>query len=520
MNRGEMLERLKRHGSPWDIIVIGGGATGAGIAVDAAARGYSVALFEQSDFGKGTSSRSTKLVHGGVRYLRQGNVGLVREALRERAILRRNAPHLVADLPLLVPAYARWERAYYGAGLALYDLLGGRSEFGRSTVLSRNSALQQIPTLRDDDLRGGVLYHDGQFDDARLLINLVQTAAIRGAVTVNYARVEALSMSAGRVNGVVGRDAETGEELRVSGRVVINATGAFVDGIRRLAAEDIPPLVVPSQGTHLVLPRAFLPSSTALMIPAVGEGRVMFAIPWQGHTLVGTTDTGIPAAALEPRALPEEVDFLLSTYGRYLQTTPTRRDVRSVFTGIRPLVRRGEARITAAVSRDHTIEIHQTGLVTITGGKWTTYRRMAEEAVTRAAAAAGLSFRPSPTEDLAIHGASTAAASRFAAYGTDAGGLERLCSDDPDLAQPIDPELPTVGAEVVWAARHEMARTVEDVLARRSRALFLNAAAARRMSGAVAALLARELGRSDAWQQEQVREFHELAQGYMVPSMS
>lgn len=518
MNREDMLARLARHAGPWDIVVIGGGATGAGIAVDAASRGYSVALLEQSDFGKGTSSRSTKLIHGGVRYLQQGNISLVREALRERMILLRNARHVVSTLPLIVPAYAQWERVFYGAGLTAYDLLAGRSGFGRSVVLSKRATLERLPGLKPDGLRGGVLYHDGQFDDSRLLINLVQTAAEHGAMLLNYARVTGVSTTGGRVDGVVANDEEAGRELRLQARVVINATGAFADGVRTLATSAIEPMIAPSQGAHLVLDRSFLPGSTALMIPRVGDGRVMFAIPWQGHTLVGTTDTPIPEPTLEPRPLRDEVDFLLRTAARYLRRAPAAADVRSVFAGVRPLIRRGETRITAALARDHTIDVLPSGLITTTGGKWTTYRHMAEQTVDRAASVGGLPSRPSVTERLPVHGCDANAErhGHLSTYGSDAPALRQLADERPELACALDPDLPAIGAEVVWAARSEMARTVEDVLARRLRALFLDARAAIRMAPEVARLLARELQQDETWQRMQIDRFNLVAAHYVL----
>ena len=516
MNRDEMLARLARHPDPWDIVVIGGGATGVGIAVDAASRGYSVVLLEQSDFGKGTSSRSTKLVHGGVRYLQQGNISLVREALRERAVLLRNAPHVVSSLPLVVPAYAHWERVFYGAGLTAYDLLAGRSGFGRSAVLSKRATLERLPELQAHGLRGGTLYYDGQFDDSRLLVNLAQTAAEHGAVLLNYARVNGVSTASGRVDGVIARDEESGEELRLGARAVINATGAFADGIRKLVASTADPMIAPSQGAHIVLDRSFLPGPTALMVPRVGDGRVMFAIPWRGHTLIGTTDTPIPAPLLEPRPLRDEVDFLLRTAARYLRRAPVLSDVRSIFAGVRPLIRRGETRITAALARDHTIDVDASGLITTTGGKWTTYRHMAEQTVDRAAALAGLPSRRSTTEGLRVHGFDLQAGrhGHLSAYGSDAPAVQQLTQERPELSQMLDNDLPCTGAEVVWAARQEMARTVEDVLARRARALFLNARAAMRMAPAVAALLARELRQDESWQRTQIEEFNMLAKSY------
>lgn len=506
MNRADMLARLTTRHEPWDFAIIGGGATGAGIAVDAASRGYAVLLLEQSDFGKGTSSRSTKLVHGGVRYLAQGNISLVMEALKERSILRANAPHLVTDLPLIVPAYARWERPYYGAGLKMYDLLAGRSTFGQSRLLSRGATLDRLPTLREKGLRGGIEYHDGQFDDARLLINLVQTAAGHGGTVLNYMHVEGVTTGIdGKVDGVVARDVESGSEHRVGARVVVNATGAFVDGVRRMAAPDAETLIAPSQGIHLVADRSFLPGDTAIMVPRVGDGRVMFAIPWQGHTLLGTTDTPVREAVLEPAALEHEIDFVLATAGRYLRTAPARADVLSVFAGIRPLVRKGGTQVTAALARDHTLQTDPSGLVTTTGGKWTTYRRMAEEAVDHAAAAAGLPSRRCVTGTLRIRGAD------------DAAHIRELAREATGLAERLHASLPATAADVVWAARHEMARTVEDVLARRCRALFLNAGVARDMAPGVAALLARELGRDDEWQRREVESFAALSKQYLVP---
>jgi glycerol-3-phosphate dehydrogenase len=514
-----MLGRLDRHRGPWDFIVIGGGATGAGVAVDAASRGYSVLLLEQSDFGKGTSSRSTKLVHGGVRYLEQGNISLVMEALKERGILRQNAPHLVSNLPFVVPNYDWWETPFYGLGLKVYNLLAGKYGFGESSILSREETLRRLPTIRTDGLRGGVVYYDGQFDDSRLLINLVQTAGEQGAALLNYAPVTALTTgSDGTVDGVVARDLESGRELRAQGRVVVNATGPFADGVRRLADRDAPPLIAPSQGIHLVFDRSFLPGTSAIMVPHTRDGRVMFAIPWHGHTVVGTTDTPIDEPTLEPKALDSEIGFILETAALYLHKAPTRADVLSVFAGIRPLVRSGDSRITAALSRDHTIHIDPSGLLTTAGGKWTTYRHMAEDTVDQAAEFARLPERPCVTGELRIHGfpQQTEELGELKMYGSDAPSIRELERGEPSLGDPLDAALPYTGAQIVWAARMEMARTVEDALARRCRALFLNAKAAIRMAPAAAALMARELGRDDDWERSEVTAFQTLARRYMV----
>ena len=519
MNRGEMLSRVLSEREPWDMVVVGGGATGVGVALDAAARGYDVLLLEQADFGKGTSSRSTKLVHGGVRYLEQGNISLVMEALKERGLLRQNAPHLVSDLAFVVPNYEWWEAPFYGVGLKVYNLLAGRYGFGGSEILSREETLERLPTIKTEGLRGGVVYYDGQFDDARLLINMVATAAEQGAALLNYAPVTAFTRDPdGFVDGVVAHDLESGRELRAGARVVINAAGPFCDAVRRLAQPDATPLIAPSQGIHLVFDGSFLPAGAAIMVPHTSDGRVMFAIPWHGHTMVGTTDTPIEEASLEPLPLEEEIEFVLETAGRYLRKPITRADVLSVFVGVRPLVRSGDTRNTSTLSRDHTIHIDASGLLTITGGKWTTYRNMAEDCVNQAATLARLPEMPCPTRNLNIHGFHRQAA-KFGAlsvYGADALLIQDLMRSDPGLEAPLHPALPHCGAEVVWAARFEMARTVEDVLARRTRALFLNARAAMEMAPKAAALLARELGRDEAWQAAQVAAFRELTKGYLV----
>lgn len=518
MRRSDMLARLDRH-EAWDIVVIGGGATGVGIAVDAASRGYDVLLVEQHDFGKGTSSRSTKLVHGGVRYLEQGNIALVMEALKERGLLRQNAPHLVSNLAFVVPNYDWWEAPFYGLGLKVYNALAGKYGFGPSEILTREQTLARLPTIKTEGLRGGVVYYDGQFDDARLLINLVATAADQGATLINYAKVVDITKGDdGFVNGVVVVDQESGRQTTVSARVVINATGAFSDAVRRMAEPDAAALIAPSQGIHLVFHGSFLAADSAIMVPHTTDGRVMFAIPWHGHTLVGTTDTAIETPTLEPAPLQEEIDFILETAGRYLSKAPTREDVLSVFVGIRPLVKSGDGKLTAALSRDHTIHIDASGLLTTTGGKWTTYRNMAEHTVDQAADLARLAERPCVTRSLNVHGFHTNA-DRFGAlsvYGSDAIGVQELMRAEPSLAAPLHGDLPYTGAEVVWATRHEMARSVEDVLARRTRALFLNASAAIAMAPAVARLMADELGWDAARQAQEVEAFTTLAAGYQI----
>jgi glycerol-3-phosphate dehydrogenase len=519
MQRSDMIAQVHQRHAPWDIVVIGGGATGVGIAVDAASRGYDVLLLEQHDFGKGTSSRSTKLVHGGVRYLEQGNIALVMEALKERGLLRQNAPHLVSNLAFVVPNYDWWEAPFYGLGLKIYNALAGKYGFGSSEILTREETLARLPTIKTDGLRGGVVYYDGQFDDTRLLINLVATAAAQGATLVNYVRVVALSKGPdGFIEGVVANDQETGQQWTIAARVVVNATGAFSDSVRRLAEPDVLPLMAPSQGIHLVFHRSFLSADSAIMVPHTADGRVMFAIPWHGHTLVGTTDTPIATPTIEPRPLDEEIEFILETAGQYLLKPPTRDDVLSVFVGIRPLVKSGDGRLTAALSRDHTIHFDASGLLTTTGGKWTTYRNMAEHTVDQAADFAGLAERPCVTRTLNVHGFHSNAG-RFgplSVYGSDALEIQDLMGATPSLAAPLHEQLPYTGAEVVWATRHEMARTVEDVLARRTRALFLNARAAEAMAPEVARLMAGELGWDPSREAAEAASFSTLAKGYQL----
>jgi glycerol-3-phosphate dehydrogenase len=515
-----MKNRLNARQAPWDMVIIGGGATGVGVAVDAASRGYEVLLIEQSDFGKGTSSRSTKLVHGGVRYLEQGNISLVMEALKERGYLRQNAPHLVSDLAFVVPNYDWWEAPFYGVGLKLYNLLAGKYGFGNSQILSREETLERLPTIKTEGLRGGVIYYDGQFDDSRLLINLVETASEQGATLVNYVQVTGLQKGGEEfIDTVLARDLESGEELTIQARVVINATGPFSDAVRRFADPAVKPMIAPSQGIHLVFNRSFLVGNTAIMVPHTSDGRVMFAIPWHGHTLVGTTDTPISEATLEPVAMEQEIEFILSTAALYLDHAPQRSDVLSVFTGIRPLVKSGDSSNTSALSRDHTIHIDSTGLISIAGGKWTTYRNMAEDCVNQAATLARLADQTCITKTLNVHGFHNHRGKfgHLGVYGSDAPAIQELMRAQPELAEQLHPDLPYVAAEVIWAVREEMARKVEDVLARRTRALFLNSNAAIAMAPPVSELMGSELGWSSERQQSEAAAFVALAQTYRIP---
>jgi len=487
-----------------DLVVVGGGATGLGVALDAAVRGFRVVLLESEDFAKGTSSRATKLVHGGVRYLAQGNLGLVREALHERANLLRNAPHLATPLGFVMPAYRWWEAHWYGLGLRVYDRLAGRDALGRTRRLDRAGTLRELPGVRADGLRGGVLYWDGQFDDARLAIAIARTAAVHGALLLNHAAVTGLFHEDGRVRGVEVTDRETGASHRIRARAVVNATGVWVDALRARDGEaggrPTPPIVAPSQGVHLVVDRAFLPGSRALLVPATADGRVLFAVPWLGQTLLGTTDTPRDDLAAEPRPFPDEIGFILGEAGRYLARTPSRADVTSAWVGLRPLVRPSgdPGADTKRLSREHTIAVSASGLVTVTGGKWTTYRAMAEDVLAHCFDAGLLERRAGGgTAALPLAGAGPMPAGGHRPitappgphlYGGEAGFLQTL----PGAGRELDPGL--TEAMVRFAARHEWARTVEDVLARRSRLLFLDARRAASIAPAVAGLLHEETG--------------------------
>ncbi len=523
MNRQHMTEALA--GGPFDMVVIGGGASGLGVAVDAQTRGYRTVLLESHDFAKGTSSRSTKLVHGGVRYLQQGNVPLVLEALRERGLLCRNASHLVHDLAFVVPRYRWWEGPFYGVGLKLYDRLAGRLNIARSRLLDRKSTIERIPNVETENLLGGVMYHDAQFDDARLALALAQTAADHGAVVLNHFPVLAfVKDDTGQIVGVRARDDETGREIEIRAAVVVNATGVFTDRIRQLDEADAAQIIAPSQGIHLVLDRMFQPSDTAIMVPQTDDGRVLFVIPWHGRCLVGTTDTKMDTIGEEPRALDEEIEFVLRNASRYLERNPTRDDILSVFAGLRPLfTEKPGARATKAISREHAVLVSDAGLVTLVGGKWTTYRKMAEDCVDDAAEVGGLETRPCITKNLRVHGwmrrddPALPSEGHMEMYGSDAVRVRALLEAEPALGGLLHPRLPYLRGQIVWAARHEMARTVEDALSRRTRALLLDARAAVEAAPDTARLLARELGRDAAWVESQLAEFTALAAGYLPP---
>ena len=526
MNRAQMIEQFHST-SEFDICIIGGGATGLGIAVDAASRGCKTILLEKHDFAKGTSSRSTKLVHGGVRYLQQGNIKLVMEALKERGLLKKNAPHLVKNQSFIIPNYKWWENPFYGIGLKMYDWMAGSLGLGPSQFLNLEETLQLVPNIDREGLRGGVLYHDGQFDDARLAIHLAMTAADHGAVVLNYMSVEGLMKTNGKVCGVkvkdilkILKDASLSSAFfEIKAKVVINATGIFSDSIAKMDDADAELLVTHSQGIHLVFDKEFLRSETAIMIPRTDDGRVLFAVPWHNKLIVGTTDTPVENASEEPIAKKEEIEFIMHHITRYFTKDPVYTDIKSVFAGLRPLVKSNN-KITSTISREHHINISDSELISITGGKWTTYRKMAEDVMEIAIHKAGMSDKECVTKDLHIHGYKETIdyTTPLYYYGTDAGGINALIKKDPSLGKLIHPILPYIKAEIIWAIQNEMCMTLEDALSRRTRALLLDAKAAIESAPLVAQLMAKEMGRDDTWIKNQIDNFNSIANNYLPTS--
>ncbi len=516
-----MLKRLKKQKEPWDIVVIGGGATGLGVAVDAASRGYRTLLLEQHDFAKGTSSRSTKLVHGGVRYLQQGDISLVLEALKERGLMIQNAPHLVKNQAFIIPNYEWWDGPFYQVGLKVYDLMSGKLGIGSSKRLSKEETVEHIPTIDQKGLKGGVVYYDGQFDDARMALTLAKTADQYNGVLLNYFEVTGLEKNEeGIIDGLKARDMESGKNYSIKAKAVINATGVFADKVKKMDEPDVKDMIQPSQGIHLVVSKEFLPDKFAIMVPQTKDGRVMFAVPWHDKVVLGTTDTMKEKPELEPEAQDQEIDFILETAGQYLTKQPTRADVLSVFSGLRPLAKpEGEGKSTKEISRHHKVMISQSGLITIIGGKWTTYRKMAEDTVDNAMLIGALAERKCITANLPVSGYDTnldLTTDPLAVYGTEKYQLLELEEEHPDLAEIISQTLPLRKSQVVWAVRHEMARTVEDMLARRVRGLFLDAKESLRVSEQVAEIMAKELGQDSGWVDEQLEAFNEVARKYII----
>ena len=521
MKRSESLKAIQYSPDKiWDIVVIGGGATGLGAGVDAASRGFETLVLEKYDFSKGTSSRSTKLVHGGVRYLANGDVGLVLEALNERGLLLQNAPHLVKNLKFIIPNYEWWDGPFYTIGLKVYDMMAGKLGLGPSIHISKEETMEAIPNLVEKDLKGGVIYHDGQFDDSRLAISLAQTITDNGGYVLNNFGVTGLIKNEeGIICGVECFDSENNQSYSIKAKVVVNATGIFVDAINMMDEPEHQKTVVPSQGIHIILDQSFLQSNSAIMIPKTTDGRVLFAVPWHGKVVVGTTDTPIENAEIEPRALDEEIKFILNTAGQYLTKKPKRRDVLSIFAGLRPLAAPvDQNKETKEISRSHKLNISQSGLITMIGGKWTTYRKMGEDIVDKAIMLGGLNSMECVTKNMPIHGyvKNSNNSGHLYVYGSDVPKIKALISQNPQLGEKLHENLPYLKAEVVWAVREEMARSVEDVLSRRTRALLLDARASIEIAPIVAAIMAEELGFRRKWEKEQVLIYTEYAKGYIL----
>jgi len=517
MNRTEMLIHLTET-TEWDIIIIGGGATGLGTAVDAATRGYKTLLTEQHDFAKGTSSRSTKLVHGGVRYLAQGNIKLVREALKERGLLLKNAPHVSSNLSFVLPCYSLWQKMYYGVGLKIYDLMAGNLGLGKTKIISSKKTKELLPTINIKKLSGAIVYQDGQFDDARLAINLAQTAAENGATVLNYCKVVQLVKENKKISGVIVRDELSGKKFNLKCKVVINATGVFTDEVLQMDDVTAKNIVSPSQGIHVVLDKKIFPGKDVMMIPKTEDGRVLFAVPWHNRVVVGTTDTPIESHSLEPKPLEAEIEFILHHINKYLDVEIKRKDVLSAFVGLRPLVKKGASKKTALMPRDHTIIVSASGLVTITGGKWTTYRKMADDVLNNAVIAGKLEKKLCVTSTLKIHGwiNEININDPLHFYGSDAGHVKNCCKQDDTLSELIHPAVPDIKAEIIWAVQNEMAQTVEDVLARRTRILFLDAKVAIEAAPVVAKLMAAAMNKNEEWELQQINDFNVLAKQYLL----
>lgn len=517
MKRDEMIEYLKFSPDIWDIIIIGGGATGLGCAVDAASRGFRTLLLEQSDFAKATSSRSTKLIHGGLRYLKQGHISLVSECLRERGFLLKNAPHLIQPLGFIIPNYHWWQGTYYGIGLKVYDKLSGKLKMEGSHLLTPEATLNKIPNLEPTNLKGSNLYFDAQFDDARLAITLAKTAASLGGVVINYVKVTKFLKQNGKISGVEAIDLQTQETYQLHSKVVINATGIFSDEVRKMDDTKARPLIEASQGAHIVLPKSFLEGNTALLVPRTEDKRVLFAIPWHTSVLIGTTDIPGQKPSMEPKPYEEEIDFLIRSVSSYLKKSPKKEDILSTFAGLRPLVKRG-GKLSSSLSRDHSIFISPSNLISICGGKWTTYRKMAEDTINKAIKVGNLTFYPCTTSTLHLYGYqdSPIAIDSWTSYGSNAKKLYEMVQHKPELGVPFHHDLPYLPVEVIWAVKEEMAVTLEDVLARRLRALFLNARASIAIAPEVASIMAKMLHKDEAWKEGQVASYTKLARNYLV----
>jgi len=516
MNRAKNLDQLEKE-QQWDVAIIGGGASGLGIALDSASRGHKTILLEKNDFAKGTSSRSTKLVHGGVRYLQNGDISLVIEALRERGIMRKNAPHLVRDLSFVIPSYDWWSSPFYGIGLKVYDMMAGKLGLGPSTILNREETLKYLPNVKKDGLRGGVIYHDGQFDDARMAVSLALTADQEGATLLNYVEVTGLEKEKDMLTGIQITDCIDGSKKTIKAKVVVNATGVFSDQIIRMDQPEAKPMIRPSQGVHLVIDKSFLQGDHAIMVPHTTDGRVLFAVPWNGQVVVGTTDTPIDDALEEPIPMEEEIDFILENASAYMTKKPHRKDVKSVFVGLRPLAATNNNKeSTKEVSRHHKIIVSTSGLVSVLGGKWTTYRKMAEDAVNTIQMVGGFQDRKCTTETLPILGNdfNVDFTNPYHFYGTEAPKIKAL---NPEKAnQSLSEKLFISENQVLWAVQEEMAMTLEDVLARRTRCLFLDAYETEKIAPEVAKIMSKVLKKDAQWIEKELEKFSLILKKYQL----
>lgn len=519
IHRDKLISQLTST-KEWDIIIIGGGASGLGIAVDAASRGFKTILFEQYDFAKGTSSKSTKLLHGGVRYLAQGDIKLVIEALEERGHLEKNARHLFKKQEFIIPNYTWWKGPYYLMGLKLYDWLSKRLSLGSSKYISKKTVLKRLPTLKDKGLANGVSYFDGQFDDARLAINLAQTAIELGAVCLNYMNVESFNKNTNDIiESIKVQDVETNTTYSIKGKAIINATGIFTDSVLKMYHPNHKKTVIPSQGIHLMLDSSFLQSEKAIMIPKTIDGRVLFIIPWHNKVIAGTTDTLIKKPKIEPVPLQEEVDFILETINQYLTKTATRSDVLSVFSGLRPLAKPSNNTIsTKEVSRSHKIIIDN-NLISIIGGKWTTYRKMAEDVVNQVIDSFQFKKVPCKTEEISIHGNVSEISippDHLYYFGSDLDAYLDFEKSNPEYAEKIHPKYNFTKGQIVWSIQHEMARSVEDFLSRRIRLLLLDAVSARESAPIVASIMAKEMNKDANWEENEIKTFTKLTYKYIL----
>lgn len=518
MNRSQSIQTIESD-IIWDIIIIGGGATGLGAALDAASRGYKTLLLEKFDFAKGTSSRATKLVHGGVRYLGQGNIKLVFEALRERGRLLSNAPHITSTQAFILPVYSWWQKIFYVTGLRIYDLLAANLSLGKTKILNKAQTMQALPAINADKLAGGILYFDGQFDDSRLAIDIASTAYRYGACLLNYVSVEGFEKKENKITAVIANDVITGKQYNIKGKAFINATGVFAESIMQKDMEVLPISIAPSQGIHLVINKKYFSGTHALMIPKTDDGRVLFAVPWHDEVIVGTTDTPVDDIHFEPKALEEEIDFIIHHFNKYCNASINRSDVLSVYAGLRPLVKSNKAGShTALLSRDHHIVVSPAGLVNIVGGKWTTYRKMAQDAIDNAIFTSTLTSKKCITKTLPIGEWDWPIdkSNPLHLYGLNAKTIDQWMQEDESMCEKIHPLFKHTRAEVIWFIRNEMAITIEDVLARRTRLLLLNARAAIESANKIAKWMAAEMGKDHNWEQEQIKAFTTLAQQYIL----